>query len=133
MAGGVANIWAYLIDPPRDNSSGIYPNREQIRTYSRFWKDRFRKQMVRSNRRTDGVCLEVPGRFCVFYKEDTDAIRLDLDGLKAPLKALAVDTKSEYRELPVADLQAAAGQSFRAPHRSDWAVLVGEVTPAGGD
>lgn len=126
LAGGAANIWAYLIDAPKDGSSAVYPNREQILTYSRFWKGRFFREMVRNNARTDGVCLEVPGRFCVFYKEDADVIQMDLAGLNAPLRAVAVDTRAAYREIPIKDLQPAAGQQFRAPHRSDWAIAVGE-------
>lgn len=126
MAGGAANIWAYLIDAPRDGSSAVYPNREQILTYSRFWKGRFQKEMVRSNHRTDGLCLEVAERFLVFYKEDTNAIRMNLTGLQGPVKAVAVDSKADYRELPLRDLQAGSGQVFKAPHMSDWAIAVGE-------
>lgn len=125
MAGGAANIWAHLIDAPRDGSSGIYPNREQIRTYSRFWKGRFFKEMVRSNAGADGVCLEVPGAFRVFYKEDSDLLRMDLSGLPSPLRAFAVDTRSAYREIPLSGLRIASGQFFRAPHKSDWAIAVG--------
>jgi len=126
MAGGVANIWAYLIDAPKDGSSATYPNKEQIRSHARFWKNRFSREMVRNNARTDGVCLEVPAQLCIFYKEDTDSIRMDLAGLKNPVKAVAVDTKAEYREIPLSDLKAEAGQVFKAPHKSDWAVAVGE-------
>jgi hypothetical protein len=126
MAGGAANIWAYLIDPPKDGSSGTYPNREQIRTYARFWKNRFRKEMVRSNHRTDGACLEVAGRFLVFYKEDMNAIRMDLNGLQEPVKAVAVDSKAEYREIPLRGLKPGSGQVFKAPHKSDWAIAVDE-------
>lgn len=125
MAGGVANIWAYLIDPPKDGSSGSYPNREQIRTWARFWKGRFPTHMVRNNARTDGVCLEAPGKFRVFYREDADSIRMDLAGLREPIKAVAVDTRAEYKEIPLADLKAASEQVFKAPRKSDWAAAVG--------
>ena len=122
----MANIWAYLIDSPKDGSSGIYPNKEQIRTYARFWKGRFPRQMVRNNARTNGVCLELPGKFMVFYREDADSIRMDLSGLKDPIKAVAVDTKADYKEILLADLKAANGQVFEAPRKSDWAVAVGD-------
>jgi len=124
MAGGAANIWAYLIDPPADGSSRPYPNKVPIRTYSRFWKGRFHKEMVRSNARTDGVCLEVPGRCCVFYKEQTDSIRMDLGGMPEALEAVAVDTQAAYQEIPVRGLKPTGGQIFQAAHRSDWAVAV---------
>ncbi|HAK94688.1 MAG TPA: hypothetical protein DCM87_06715 [Planctomycetes bacterium] len=132
MAGGAGNIWAYLIDPPADGSSAVYPNKEQIRTYSRFWKNRFRKEMVRNNRRTDGVCLEVPGRFCVFYTQDAEELRMDLAGLQGSLRAVAVDARAEYREIPLSDLKAESGQVFKAPRRSDWAVAVGDPHVQGG-
>lgn len=130
MAGGVANIWAYLVNPPRDGSSAVYPNKEQIRTYSRFWKSRFHKQMVRNNARTDGVCLEITDRFCVFYKEDADAIRMNLAGLTEPLEAVALDTKAVYREIPLTGLKAAPDQVFMAPHNSDWALAIGNPNPS---
>lgn len=126
MAGGVANIWAYLIDPPADGSSGAYPNKEPLRTYSRFWMGRFHKEMVRNNQRTDGVCLEVPGRYCVFYKEDTDSIRMDLSNLPEPIEGVAVDTRAAYREIRLEGMKAKAGQVFRAPETSDWAVAIGQ-------
>ena len=54
MAGGAANIWGYMIDPPADGSSGVYPNKHELLTYSRFFRmmsaigsDRFTKDMVR--------------------------------------------------------------------------------------
>ncbi|MFN3650879.1 MAG: DUF5060 domain-containing protein [Armatimonadota bacterium] len=124
MAGGAANIWAYLINAPKDGSSGLYPNREQLLTYSRFWKDRFLKEMARDNARTDGFCLDAPGKLRVFYKEDAEAVRMDLSGIKSPFRAVAVDTRAPYREIPLSDFKAAAGQQFRAPHRSDWAIAV---------
>jgi hypothetical protein len=83
--------------------------------------------MVRNNTRTDGVCLEVPGAFLVFYKEDSDSIQMDLAGMKAPLHAFAVDTRAAYREIPLADLAPSSGQVFRASHRSDWAIAVGQA------
>lgn len=126
LAGGAANIWAYLLDPPADGSSGIYPNREQILTYARFWKGRFFKEMVRNNARTDGVCLERPGTLWVFYKEDTDAIQMDLGGLKTPFRAVAVDTTRPYAEMDLGPLRSASHR-WKAPHRSDWAVAVGQT------
>ena len=130
MAGGVANIWAYLIDAPKDGRSAVYPNREEIRTWSRFWKGRFHKEMARNNRRTDGVCLEIAGRFCIFYKENTDSIRMDLTGLPTPVVALAVDTRVQYREIPLAALEATPGQAFKAPHKSDWVIAAGVLPRA---
>lgn len=129
MAGGAANIWGNLLDPRPDGMSHPYPNRHQILTWSRFWKNRFRKEMVRDNTLTDGVCLKVPGKLLVFYKEQTSSIWMDLSELEAPLRAVSVDTCSEYKEVEIAGLNAAPGQLFRAPHRSDWAVVVRRQEP----
>ena len=124
MAGGAANIWGNLLTPHPFSISNPYPNKNQILTWSRFWKDRFRKELVRDNSLTDGVCLKVPGKLLIFYKEDTKSIRMDLSGLQGAIKAIAVDTCRDYRENEVADLRTRQGQVFNAPVRSDWVVVV---------
>jgi hypothetical protein len=124
MAGGAANIWGNLLDPRPDGMSHPYPNRHQILTWSRFWKDRFRKEMVRDNQLTDGVCLKAPGKLAVFYKEDTNSIRMDLTELSGPIQAVAVGTRRTYEEIEIHGLEAQPGQIFKAPHQSDWAVAV---------
>lgn len=122
IAGGAANIWGNLLDPRPDGMSHPYPNKDQIKTWSLFWKDRFKKEMVRDNSLTDGVCLKVPGRLLVFYKENADSIEMNLNELSGGIRAVAVDTRSQYKEIELTDLKAESGQRFKAPHRSDWAV-----------
>ena len=124
MAGGAANIWGNLLDPRPDGMSHPYPNRHQILTWSRFWKDRFLKEMVRDNRLTDGVCLKVHGKLTVFYKEDTNSIRMDLAELSGRVRAVAVDTRHQYKEIEISGLEAQPAQIFKAPYQSDWAVAV---------
>ena len=124
MAGGATNIWGNLLNPRPDGASHPYPNRHQILTWSKFWKNRFKKQMVRDNSITDGYCLKVPGKLLVFYKEDTDSIKMDLGELEGKFDAVAVDTKSPYKEVELPGLYADRGQLFKAPHRSDWAIAV---------
>jgi hypothetical protein len=124
MAGGAANIWGNLLDPRPDGMSHPYPNKHQFLTWSRFWKDRFLKEMVRDNRLTDGVCLKAPGKLTVFYKEDTKSIRMDLAELSSPIHAVAVDTRRQYKEIKIRSLEAQLGQIFKAPHQSDWAVAL---------
>ena len=124
MAGGAANIWGNLLNPRPDGMSHPFANKERILTWSRFWKDRFRKESMRDNRVTDGVCLKVPGELLVFYKEETDTIRMDLSELKGPVQAVAVDTCERYMEIMITGLSAESGQIFKAPHRSDWALAV---------
>jgi hypothetical protein len=124
MAGGAANIWGNLLNPRPFSISSPYPNRNQILTWSRFWKDRFYKELVRDNSLTDGACLKVPGKILIFYKENADSIRMDLTELDGAIEAVAVDTCRGYKELAVSGSQAGRGQVFEAPSRSDWAVAV---------
>jgi len=112
------------LNPRPDGVSHPYPNRHQILTWSKFWKNRFKKQMVRDNSITDGVCLKVPGKLLVFYREDTDLIKMDLGELKGKFHAVAIDTKSPYKEIVITSLKPAKDQSFKAPHHSDWAIAV---------
>ncbi|MHC4740574.1 MAG: penicillin acylase family protein [Planctomycetota bacterium] len=128
MAGGAANIWGNLLDPRPDGMTHPYPNRRQVKTWSLFWKDRFEKEMIRDNSLTDGVCLKVPGKLLVFYKENADSIRIDLDELSGGFRAVAVDTKAKYKEIELTDLKSEQNQSPKIPHRSDWAIAAEIVT-----
>ena len=128
MAGGAANIWGNLLNPRSDGMSHPYPNKDQILTWSRFWKNRFQKELVRDNSLTDGVCLKVPGKLLVFYKENTISIKMDLSELRGKIKVIAVDTRCDYKEIELKDLKAETGQIFKAPSRSDWAVIVQSIS-----
>jgi hypothetical protein len=130
MAGGAANIWGNLVGAIGANdgstTSNPYPNPEWIKTYSRFFEQRFLPGMVRCNELTDGVCLwQPPANALVFYKENTAAINLDLSALSGPQTAVAVDTRSAYAELPLGLLDAGF-QVWTAPYASDWAIAVGD-------
>lgn len=132
MAGGVANIWGNLVGAAGANdgstTSAPYPNPAWIKTYSRFFDQRFLPGMVRCNELTDGVCLGQPAMNAfVFYKENTAAIDLDLSNLPWPLTAVAVDAKKAYSELPLGPLDPAF-QVWTAPYASDWAIAVGDFS-----
>ena len=124
MAGGAANIWGNLLDPRPDGVSHPYPNKHRIHTWSKFWKNRFKKQMLRDNSITDGFCLKIRGKLLVFYKEDTDSVKMNLGELQGSFDAVAVDTKSAYKEIEITGLKPDTGQLFKAPTRSDWAIAV---------
>ena len=134
MAGGVANIWGNLLNPRDDGMSHPYPNKEQIKTWSRFWKDRFHVALVRDTNLSDGYCLkmqgtgkkadDIPCRIVLCYKEDTSSITMDLSKMNGKLKAAAVDTKKPYKEIKVTTLKPQKDQSFKAPYVSDWAIVV---------
>ncbi|MHB8865148.1 MAG: FG-GAP-like repeat-containing protein [Pirellulaceae bacterium] len=124
MAGGVANIWGNLVDAPSDWSSNPYPHPHWSRTYADLFENRFLVEMVRDNTITDGVCLRTPDskRF-IFYRENTDAITMDLSGMPMGLAAVAVDTTQPYKELSLGILRP-GNHTWTAPHTSDWAIAV---------
>jgi len=128
LAGGAANIWGNLLSPRPDGASHPYPNKHQIKTWARFWQDRFKKDMVPDNRLTDGLCIKSPRTLLVFYKEDTSTIRMDLSELSGPIHAVAVDTTRPYAEQSLS-LEPAPNQLFTAPYKSDWAVAAHKTPP----
>jgi len=122
MAGGAGNIWGHLLPEREDGMSNVYPNRDQLLTWSKFFKNRFKKEMVRDNNLTDGFCLNDSGRLYVFYKEDTNSIKIDLSGMLEPIEVVAVDAEKDYKEFRVMGIKAEANQVFKAPYKSDWAL-----------
>ncbi len=126
MAGGVANIWGNLMGVS-DSSDGSapYPKPHWIQTWSRFFRHRFTRDVVRANTLTDGVCLRRPTKaHFVFYREDADGIRMDLSTMAGPQPAVAVDCLMPYAELDLGTL-APKAHAWRAPRESDWAIAVG--------
>ncbi|UCD28418.1 MAG: DUF5060 domain-containing protein [Planctomycetota bacterium] len=137
MAGGVGNIWGYLVpDYPPDGSTYPYPNKHWILTYSRFFglmsaidnRNRFTKDMVRDNNITDGICFRESNTLYIFYKEDTSSITMNLSAMDGPRFAVAVDTTKNYEELPLGQLSA-TNHVWYTPYSSDWVVAVGNPIP----
>ena len=119
MAGGVANIWGNLVRP-----SGAWEHREWIKTWARFVDTRFLKSLVRANELTDGVCLKTPDdTHFIFYKEDAESILLDLSRMKTERRFVAVDTLTGKE---IIGRLSAERNVWKAPHKSDWAIAVGE-------
>ena len=126
MAGGVANIWGYLIGSPGYYSVS-YPNKNQIKTYSRFFENRFKKDLSRCSSLTSGGarCLKRSNnRDYIFYRESTSSIQMDLSGMSGAQPAVAVDTKKTYSEISLGTLNAKS-QTWSAPYSSDWVIAVG--------
>ena len=121
MAGGMGGFYGFYPDSPHP-----YPSPEQMRCVRDFWRGRFLLDMVRANELTDGLCLKTPDNTkFVFYKENTDTIRVDLSAAATPLKAVAVDTTKEYHEIDLGSLRPAK-QTIKLPAMSDWAIAVGK-------
>ncbi len=124
MAGGVANIWGYLLPNDDEGGSRPYPNQHQIRTYADFFANRFLKGMERDNALTNGVCLRRGNSQFLFYGEDLNEITMNLDAIDSPLPAIAIDTKTPYYEFQISELEPDT-HTWKAPYHSDWAVAVG--------
>ena len=124
LAGGVAAIWGYL---DSSGNSLFYPNKDQLSTYSKFWKHRFLKDMVRDNSKTNGYALRNGTSHYVFYKEGTNSVQYGFDGASKPV--VAVDTKKPYAEIPLG-VKTAGSHTYTAPYSSDWAIAVGEFAGA---
>jgi hypothetical protein len=129
MAGGVANIWGYLLpdrtEQPNHGPSFPYSDPHAIRTYAAFVRGRFLVDLTPDNTLTDGVCLRDSARqHLLFYKEDADSLRMDLSQMDGDQPAVAVDTRKPYREIDLERLQPSA-QTWKAPYPSDWAIAVG--------
>jgi uncharacterized protein DUF5060 len=125
MAGGVANIWGNLINAP-SVASVEYKNKHWIKTYSRFFENRFLKEMIRDNAISNGLVLRQPDySHFIFFKENTKSIHLDLSRAKKPLPVIAVDAKKKYTEIDLGLLKP-ENQDWQAPYKSDWAIAVGD-------
>ncbi|MBD3274624.1 MAG: DUF5060 domain-containing protein, partial [Candidatus Marinimicrobia bacterium] len=125
LAGGIANIWGNLL--PEDDHGGSQPFefKAQIKTYSRFFQDRFLKAMKTFY---DGpeLRLMVPeGGYAIIYREDTEVVRLHIKRLKGAQPAVAVDAKKPYREITIGNFSPGE-QTWEAPYRSDWVIAVGK-------
>lgn len=117
MAGGVAAIWGNL------EEDGVYSNKEQLKCFSEFWNDHGRLQtdMGPDNSLSNGYCLKVGDRIFVYYIEDSDELEYSFSGKDKDV--IAIDTKSEYREIPLGR-KPAGTYVFEALYESDWAVVV---------
>lgn len=127
ISGGVGNIWGHQ---PRDRKfSEPYPNKDQIKTYSVFTSKNYTVGMQPDNSLIGaGYCLRDRQTAAICYAEDTDAIRLQLDALTAPVQVLAVDAKAAYQEI---ELPSQANLiEWQAPYSSDWAIAIAPLSPA---
>ncbi len=108
LAGGVGSLW-------RVGEGGADP--QAMATFARFWEGRLPAD-GRASRLPDGALALVAadGRSGVVYAEDAGEV--PLTALPPGVRAVAVDARAPYAELEVDP----AGATWRAPHRSDWAI-----------
>jgi hypothetical protein len=124
MAGGVANIWGNLLPNDDHEGSRPYEIKDQIKTYSRFFANRFLKEMESEYAGPELRLITPDGEHAVIYREDADLVRLDLRRMNASQHAIAVDAKKAYEEISIGTLSPGE-HTWEAPYRSDWAVAVG--------
>lgn len=123
MAGGLGGFYGFY-----QTSEHPYPNPEQLRTAHRFWKNRFALDLNRADALSDAHVLASSDhtRF-VLYKEDTEAIQVDLAAMPGKQRAVAVDGAAEYKEIDLGEL-APGKHVIKLPHASDWAVAIGDFS-----
>lgn len=131
MAGGVANIWGYLLpadgrsEAPSVDMSQPYPHAHWIRTWADFFQQRFSHDLRFTETLGDGPALASDdGQRLIFYRESAAAVRMDLSGLREPAPAVAVDPTQPYAPLDLGLLEPRR-HVWAAPHLSDWAIAVG--------
>jgi hypothetical protein len=125
VAGGMGGFFGFYPTSPHP-----YPKPEQLRTHREFWhgQGRFLLTMKRAEDLADGDTRVLAARdegCYVLYREDTRRIALGPGALRGSRRAVAVDTKQEYGEVDLGILDEQA-REIRLPHRSDWAVAVGD-------
>ncbi|MGB3668744.1 MAG: hypothetical protein WA984_01435 [Phormidesmis sp.] len=121
MAGGVANVWGR--QPKGEEFSSPYPNKEAIKTYSRFISSAFSVDMTPDNDLiSDGYCLRDEAQSAICYVEAPETVQFSLEKIPGPLQIVAVDTQLPYQEVEVAS--EAATFSWQPPYSSDWAFRI---------
>ncbi|MGI8934610.1 MAG: hypothetical protein ACR2FS_11105 [Phormidesmis sp.] len=121
MAGGVANIWGYK--PEGKEFSEPYPNKEEIKTYSRFIDSAFSVGMTPDNDLiSDGYCLRDSDQAAICYSEQPETLQFNLREIAAPMQIVAVDTRSPYEEIEVVAPEATF--DWQPPYESDWAFRI---------
>lgn len=133
MAGGMGGFFGFYGDRVGDEAPP-YDRPEVLRTHRTFWKthQRFLLDMARanalSNNPTTRVLRSAGSDRYVFYREDAGDIQVDLSAMQEPQPAVAVDTRSEYKEIDVGRVRSEE-QTIALPYRSDWAIAVGHFGP----
>lgn len=125
LAGGVANIWGNLLPEEDHGGSRPYKIKTQIKTYSRFFENRFLKEM-QTEKTGEVLSLKTPDHNqLIFYQENTEQVAMNLGKVPSKMPAVAVDTKKDYKEINIGPLSP-KDQVWKAPYKSDWAIAVGE-------
>ncbi|MFO8014903.1 MAG: DUF5060 domain-containing protein [Phycisphaerae bacterium] len=130
LAGGMMGFWGHY--PKSYKYRGPYPEPQQFQCHREFWQGRFLLEMRRAKGLSDGFGLATPdGAHCVFYREETDRMEMDLSEAGGPLSAVAVDSTKPYREINIGPLKPGK-HTWKAPRESDWAIAIGRFPDRAG-
>ncbi|MEM8858869.1 MAG: DUF5060 domain-containing protein [Chloroflexota bacterium] len=126
MAGGIANIWGNMqFDEGGSYQDGsrVYPNKDEIKTYSDFMNPRFHDGLDRCNNLTNGYCLKNGNNTqFIFYRENTNSISLNLSSMNGSQPFVAVNTVTGQQ---ITGTLQPGQQTWNAPGTSDWAIAIG--------
>lgn len=125
MAGGVGAIWGHYPPGSTPDKSGHY-DAAVMRTHRDFWRHRFGLNLRPADELSEGAWVLREGRErYVAYREETDAITINLSSMSEPQPAVAVDTSLAYQEIDLGTLEPGE-HTLGLERESDWAIGVGE-------
>ena len=125
MAGGIANIWGYLLDGgDHETGSAIYPNKEEIKRYFVFSERYFSKDLIRCDALSDAPCLRNPDHtLTIFYVERTALLEMDLSHMEGMQLYSALNTVTGEE---ISGSLTPGTEVLTLPTTSDWVILVGD-------
>ena len=131
MAGGVGGFFGFYGASSPAFRGRPYPDVEQIKTHYTFWHKA--ASMLDSVVDTTLIEAKVAPGFGlrnrdrskhILYYEDERQLYVDLKKMKAPSRAIVIDTKLPYEPYKVVEWRPGL-HVFSAPYESDWAIAVG--------
>ena len=134
MAGGVANIWGNLTSDGSTHDAGInegerpsssFNNIDALRTYRRFFQNRFEPGLINCDGDGDAACQRRADNSArTLYRESTNTITVNLSGHVGGGRLVAVDTRRGYSEIDLGPVPQST-TTVQLPYASDWAVAIG--------
>ena len=77
-------------------------------------------------RNAEGYCLvDIDKTHFVFFFEGTDSVTVDLSGMPASQPVIAVDAKTDYKEIDKGKLMADV-HTIHLGRTSDWVLAIGD-------
>jgi len=103
---------------------------QAFRTHQYFWRNgRLRLDMSPDNtrvREAKGYCLvDIDKTHFVFFFEGTDSVTIDLSGMLVSQPVIAVDTKTDYKEIDKGKLVGGI-HTIHLGRTSDWVLAIGD-------